>query len=386
MELDAFAKASLANLREAGLHRQLRTVASAQGPRIVVDGRQLTNFSSNDYLGLADDPLLREAAIRAIERYGVGAGASRLICGNLAPYAELEERLAAFKGREAAVVFASGYAANVGTICALVGKGDTVILDKLNHASIIDGARQSGATIRVYPHGDLNKLEHLLKGNRAGRVLVVTESVFSMDGDLAPLKELVELKERHGAWLMIDEAHATGLFGPQRRGLAEALGVSDRIEVTMGTLSKALGSVGGFVCGSRSVVDLLINRARSLIYSTALPPAVVAAASAAVEFVMSGAGQARRDALWRKVSELKLGLGRLGFSIGSRSAILPLVLGDEVRAADWSRRLLDRGCFAPAIRYPTVARGAARLRLTVTAAHSGGQLADLVTALHELAH
>ena len=423
MQLDAFAAAALDELRAAGLFRQLRSVAGPQGPRIVVDGRDVVNFSSNDYLGLANDPLLREAAARAIERYGVGAGASRLVCGNLAPYAELEARLAVFKGKEAAVVFGSGYAANVGTICALVGKGDTVILDKLDHASIVDGARQSGATIRVYPHGDLNKLEKLLKQSRtgvppvrslkareagqagrlshSGRTLIVTETVFSMAGDLAPLREIVGLKDRYGAWLMIDEAHATGLYGPRRRGVAESLGVEDRVDVTLGTLSKALGCVGGFVCGSRALVDLLVNRARSLIYSTALPPAMVAAASAAVEFVMGEGGEARRGELWRRVSELREGMSeqsRSGMAPDRSSKtdrrdacpalgpIIPLLLGDEARAMECSRRLFERGFFAPAIRYPTVARGAARLRLTVTAAHTSKQIKALIKALSELSH
>ncbi|MFA7003808.1 MAG: 8-amino-7-oxononanoate synthase [Verrucomicrobiia bacterium] len=386
MQLDEFATAALEDLRGAGLFRQLRAVAGPQGSRIVVDGREVVNFSSNDYLGLANDPLLQEAATHAIERYGVGSGASRLVCGNIAPYAELEARLAAFKGKEAAVVFGSGYA-NVGTICTLVGKGDTVILDKLDHASIVDGARQSGATIRVYPHGDLNKLEKLLQAKRDGCVLIVTETVFSMDGDIAPLREIVELKDRYGAWLMIDEAHATGLYGQRRRGVAEALGVEDRVDVTLGTLSKALGCVGGFVCGSQALVDLLVNRARSLIYSTALPPAMVAAASAAVKFVMSRGGEARCNELWWRVNELRKGLGKeSGASVSPNqlgSPIIPLLIGDEARAVECSRQLFERGLFAPAIRYPTVARGAARLRLTVTAAHTSEQTKLLIKALSE---
>jgi len=420
MQLDEFATAALEDLRGTGLLRQLRTVAGPQGSRIVVDGREVVNFSSNDYLGLANDPLLCEAAARAIARYGIGAGASRLVCGNLAPYVELEARLAAFKGKEAAVVFGSGYAANVGTICALVGKGDIVILDKLDHASIIDGARQSGATVRVYPHGDMNKLEKLLKQSRtgappvrlskigqaerlsySGHTLIVTETVFSIDGDLARLREIVELKDRYGAWLMIDEAHATGLYGKHRRGVAEALGVEDHVDVTLGTLSKALGCVGGFVCGSRALADLLVNRARSLIYSTALPPAMVAAADAAVEFVMSSEAEMRCAELWRRVSELREGLGkqsRTGVppdrsSLMDRrnacpalhgSAIMPLVLGDEARAVECSRQLFERGFFAPAIRYPTVPRGAARLRLTVTASHTAEQIQKLIAALSPL--
>jgi 8-amino-7-oxononanoate synthase len=372
---------ALAERERAGLSRHLRDVTSAQGPRITVGGHELLNFSSNDYLGLANDPVLKHAATAAIEKYGVGAGASRLVCGNLAPYRELEEKLARFKGTEAAIVFGSGYAANVGTITALVGAGDVVILDKLDHASIIDGARQSGATIRVYPHKNLKKLEDILR-RVTGRVLIITETVFSMDGDLAPLKEIVLLKEKYGAWLMVDEAHATGLYGPNRRGLAEPLGVADRIEITLGTLSKALGCAGGYVAGSRVLIDYLRNTARSLIYSTALPPAVVAAAGAAIDFVMSAEGHRRRDQLWRNVSELKNGLSALGIVNESRSPILPVIVGDA--AWDWSRQLLTAGIFVPAIRYPTVPRGKERLRVTVSAAHTPADLAQCLAGFGAL--
>ncbi len=367
--------AELDQLRGDGLYRQLRTIASAQGPRVVIDGREFLNFSSNDYLGLANDPILKRAATGAVEKYGVGAGASRLVSGNLAPYAELEARLARFKGKEAAIVFGSGYVANLATIAALVGEGDVVILDKLDHASIIDGARLSGATIRVYPHKNLKKLEDVLRQTHAARrTLIVTETVFSMDGDLAPLAEIVALKEKYGAWLMIDEAHATGLYGQHRRGLAEPLGLEDHIDVTLGTLSKALGCVGGYVAGAQTLIDYLRNRARGLIYSTALPPAMVAAGSAAVEFVMSEEGQRRRDLLWRNVSELKNGLAKLGVQNESRSPIIPIVVGDERAAVELSRQLYDRGIFVPAIRYPTVPKGKARLRVTVTAGHAGDEM------------
>jgi len=361
--------AELKQLRAEGLHRSLRRIDSAQGTQIVLSGRRLLNFSSNDYLGLANDPALKQAAQEALQRWGVGAGASRLICGNLAPYEELENRLANFKGKEAAVVFGSGYAANVGTISALVGNGDTVILDKLNHASIIDGARLSGATLRVYPHKNLHKLETLLRQAK-GRTLVVTESVFSMDGDVAPLVEIVELKDRYGAWLMVDEAHATGVYGANRRGLAESLGVEDRIEVTVGTLSKAIGSVGGFVTGSRELIEFLCNRARSLIYSTALPPAVCAAAMAAIEMIRSEEGKNRADRLWRNVR-----------AMGATSPIHPWVVGDEAEALKLSATLYEKGFFVPAIRYPTVPKGKARLRITLSAAHTLDEIAAL---RHEL--
>jgi 8-amino-7-oxononanoate synthase len=371
--------------RADGLYRTLRTVASAQGPHIRIEGREFLNFSSNDYLGLANDPVLKQAATDAIRDYGVGSGSSRLVCGNLQPYEELERKLAAFKAKEAAIVFGSGYTANVGTITALVGEGDVAVLDKLDHASIIDGARQSGATIRVYPHKNLKKLEDILKQSGSfRRKLIVTETVFSMDGDLAPLAEIAMLKEKHGAWLMIDEAHATGLYAPNRRGLAEAAGVEDRIDVTLGTLSKALGCAGGFVVGSQTLIDFLRNRARSLIYSTALPPSVCAAAAAAVDFVMSEEGQRRRDQLWRNVSELKNGLSGLGIQNESRSPIIPIIIGDEDAAVETSRRLYDRGIFVPAIRFPTVPKGKARLRVTVTAAHTKEDIEKSLSGLRSV--
>jgi glycine C-acetyltransferase/8-amino-7-oxononanoate synthase len=373
--------AELDQTRAEGLYRALRTVASAQGPRIQLDGREYLNFSSNDYLGLANDPLLRQAAMDAIAKYGVGAGASRLVSGNLQPYERLERALAAFKAKEAAIVFSSGYAANVGTITALVGEDDAVVLDKLDHASIIDGARQSRATIRVYPHRNLKKLEAVLRQcGSFRRTLIVTETVFSMDGDLAPLVEIVALKEKYGAWLMIDEAHATGLYAQNRRGLAEAAGVEDKIDVTLGTLSKALGCLGGFVVGSQMLIDFLRNRARSLIYSTALPPGVCAAAAAAVEFVMGAEGRLRRDKLWHNVSLMKNGLSKLGIQNESRSPIIPIIIGDAAAAVNMSQQLYDRSIFVPAIRFPTVPKGKARLRVTVTAAHEQSDIEQFLGA------
>jgi 8-amino-7-oxononanoate synthase len=378
--------AELEKIRTEGLYRTLRNVASAQGPRIVIDGREFLNFSSNDYLGLADDPLLKRAAVDAIGKYGVGAGASRLVCGNIEPYQNLEDKLARFKSKEAAIVFGSGYAANVGAITALVGEGDVIVLDKLDHASIVDGARQSGATIRVYPHKNLKKLEDILQQCESfRRKLIVTETVFSMDGDLAPLAEIVALKEKYSAWLMIDEAHATGLYATNRRGIAEVAGVEEKIDVTLGTLSKALGCMGGFVVGSQTLIDFLRNRARSLIYSTGLPPAICAAAVAAVDFVMSEDGHKRRDQLWRDVSEMKNGLSNLGIQNESRSAIIPIIIGDELAAVEISRKLFDRGIFVPAIRFPTVPKGKARLRVTMTAAHESADIARFLEVFDDLA-
>ena len=296
------------------MFRELRRVDSPQGPRIQIGGKTFLNFSSNDYLGLANDPVLKEAAIKAIEKFGAGAGASRLICGSLAPFHELEEALAAFKQTEAALTFSTGYAAAIGTISALLGKDDMIILDKLVHASIVDAARLSGAKIRVFAHNDLNDLEDKLKwantflkaesGKRKAEILIVTETIFSMDGDAAPLREIVELKNKYGAWLMVDEAHATGIRGKNGRGLADELGVSDQIEIQMGTLGKALGASGGYICGSRPLIDFLVNRARSFIFSTAPVPAAAAAATAAIQFAQSNDGELRRKTLQQRVNEL----------------------------------------------------------------------------------
>jgi 8-amino-7-oxononanoate synthase len=378
----------LDGIRQQGLLRELRRVDSPQSPRIEIGGRTLLNFSSNDYLGLANEPALKEAAIKAVERYGAGAGASRLICGSLAPHQELDETLAAFKGTEAALSFSTGYAAALGAICALLGKDDSLILDKLVHACIVDAARLCGAKLRVFGHNDLNDLEAKLKWasekarGQEARTLIVTESVFSMDGDHAPLREMVGLKEQYGAWLMMDEAHATGLYGARRRGLAEELGVSDRIEVQMGTLGKALGAAGGYICGSRPLIDYLINRARTFLFSTAPVPAAAAAATAGIRFVESSAGEERRSKLWQLVSALASTLNPQPST--PPSAIIPILIGEEGKAVEAAAVLRERGIFIPAIRYPTVARGQARLRLTLSAAHTQADLAQLLAALKSL--
>jgi 8-amino-7-oxononanoate synthase len=367
-------------LREQNLFRELRRVDSAQGPRIEIGGKKFLNFSSNDYLGLANHPALKEAAIKAIEKFGAGAGASRLICGSMAPFHELEETLAAFKKTEAALTFSTGYATALGAICALLGKNDIIILDKLVHASIVDAARLSGAKLRIFSHNDLNDLEEKLKWSAKQRVekkqiLVVTESIFSMDGDAAPLKKIVALKKKYGAWLMVDEAHATGIFGKSGSGSADELGLGSQIEIQMGTLGKALGASGGYICGSRALIDFLINRARSFIFSTAPAPAVAAAAMAAVNLIHSGAGKMRRDSLWQNVKF---------FNPQSASAIIPILVGDENKAMEIFEKLREQNIFVPAIRYPTVARGAARLRVTMTAAHSLEDVSELIRALEIL--
>jgi 8-amino-7-oxononanoate synthase len=375
-------------LREQGLHRELRRVDSPQSPRIEIGGKTLLNFSSNDYLGLANDPALKKAAIKAVEKFGTGSGASRLICGSLAPHHELEETLAHFKKTGAALTFSSGYAAAIGAICALLGRNDIIILDKLVHASIVDAAKLSGAKLRIFAHNDLDDLEKILKwSDKESRhpspvtrhILIVTESIFSMDGDRAPLREIVALKERHGAWLMVDEAHATGLYGKNGRGLAEELGVAGQIEIQMGTLGKALGSSGGYICGSRPLVDFLVNRARSFIFSTAPVPAAAAATTAGIRFVQSGKGKARRDLLWRLVRQFNSKLKPQNSK--SAGAIIPLIVGDEDKAVEFAASLHGQNIFIPAIRYPTVARGRARLRVTLTAAHSAEDVSKLSAAL-----
>lgn len=419
----------LEGLAAASLRRSLRRVDSPQGVEIVCDGKPLLNFSSNDYLGFAADPRLREAAKNAIAEAGVGSGASRLICGDHREHEKLEETIASFKRAEAALTFSTGFAAALGVIPALAGEGDVIILDKLCHASLVDGARLAGAHLRVFPHNHLDKLESHLRWARekhpSARVLVLAESVYSMDGDRAPLREIVELKDRHDAWLFLDEAHAVGVIGKNGRGLADEVGLASRIEIQMGTLGKALGAAGAYVCGSARLRDYLIHRARSFVFSTAPLPAAAAAARAAVELLESPEGEALRQRLWKNIRALDQALssrksaeicsggvptavGNVGTesAVGSwgdgaptphrpplqnrcgtgtaASAIFPILLGEESRALHASTKLLEAGILVPAIRYPTVARGTARLRATVTAVHTGGQIERLAASLREI--
>ena len=374
----------LGAIRDDGLWRELRQVESAQAARITLGGREWINFSSNDYLGLAGHPALGQAAKEAVERFGTGSGASRLVCGSLQPHHELEAALAGWLGAESALAFSSGFAAAQGALTSLVGQGDVVILDKKAHASMIDAAKLSGATLRVFRHNDLGNLEQRLQWAAAqgGRVLVATESIFSMDGDRAPLAGIVELKERYGAWLMLDEAHALGLYGPLGQGLAAIDGLAKRIEIRMGTLGKAVGAAGGFICGSGSLIDLLVNKARSFIFSTAPSPAASAAARAGVELIQGGEGESLRAQLWQRVEELRRGVESLGWSApAGPSAILPLIVGVEAKAMAMMEQLREAGFFIPAIRYPTVARNEARLRVTVSASHSSGDVKGLLDAL-----
>jgi len=380
---DAFTEATEA-LKRRGLYRRLRRVDGDQSPEIVLDGRRVLNFSSNNYLGLATHPALKKAAQDAVERYGCGSGASRLISGNMALYEELEAKIAKLKSADTALVFNSGYQANVGIVPALAGEGDAIFSDALNHASIIDGCRLSRARTVVYPHCNVAFLEHALKqASPGGRKLIVTETIFSMDGDEAPLGEIVDVAERHGAVVMIDEAHATGVFGPNGAGVAAKLGLAERIAVQMGTLGKALGGFGAYVGCSQAARDFLVNRCRSLIFATALPPAVLAAASAAVDLLYNE--PQRRLALWHNIRALREGFRALGFSIGdSESQILPLVVGDAEKCMAFSERLLEKGVFVQGIRPPTVPEGTSRLRATAMATHTHEHLRRAINAFEQV--
>jgi len=382
-------ESQLAEIRSRSLFRTLREIGTAQQPETTSEGTPLVNFSSNDYLGLAAHPILREAAKACIDQWGVGAGASRLVCGNLGPHAQLERDLAAFKRAPAALAFSSGYATAVGALTALAGPEDVIILDKLAHASLIDGARLSRATLRVFPHNHLGKLESHLRWARetapAGRIIVVTESVFSMDGDRSPIEEIVAIKNRYGALLLLDEAHAIGVIGDAGRGLADKRGVSSMVDIQMGTLGKALGSAGGYICASRPVIELLINRARSFIYSTAPLPAAAAAASAAIAFLQTPAGRERQEVLWQRIGDfMREAPENLRPPGPVQSAIIPLIIGEEDKAMAASQWLREKGFLVSAIRYPTVSRGSARLRVTLSAAHTQDQVASLCSALSHI--
>ncbi len=379
-----FIAAELTAIRNQGLYRELRQVDGPQEPSILLDGREVLNFSSNNYLGLANHPNLQTAAAEALERYGCGSGASRLISGNMTLHLELEERIAKLKGTESALVFNSGFQANVGILSTLLGEGDMIFSDALNHASIIDGCRLSRAKVVVYPHCNLDHLEAALKkAPQKARKLIVTETVFSMDGDIAPMQEIVELAERHGAVIMVDEAHATGVFGPNGAGVLAEMGLRDRVLIQMGTLGKALGGFGAFVAGKRNLRELLINRCRSFIFTTALPPVLMAMGIAAVDLLEQE--PERRFTLWRNSQRLKNELKDLGFSLGeSSSQILPLIIGDSEVCMQFSKSLLAKGIFAQGIRPPTVQPGTARLRITTMATHTDEHVRQAIQAFKEV--
>lgn len=377
----------LAVLDAQQMRRFLREISSASDPHVVFDGRDYLLLCSNNYLGLANHPHLIEASCRATRDFGVGSGASRLVCGSLSLHHRLEEALAEFKGSESALLFNSGYAANTGILQGLYGPDDLIFSDALNHASIIDGCRLSGARVRVYPHNDLDALEELLKeekSQRRGRWLIVTDAVFSMDGDLAPLPGLVALKEGYDAWLMIDDAHGGGVLGAGGRGTAEHFGCLDKIDLHMGTFGKAFGSYGAYLAASRAVTDLLVNRARSFIYSTSLPPGVTAANLAALELVGSPAGAALRAQL---ASHRQLFAGRLnaaGLNLcGSESQIVPILTLDPEPTMQAVAALFEKGIFISGIRPPTVPVGTCRLRATLMATHDTQDILAAADAIIE---
>ncbi len=364
----------LAEIRSRGLYRRLRVVSGPQGPRVLLDGRPVLLLCSNNYLGLADHPAVREAAAEAAMRYGAGAGASRLVSGNMTIHRRLEERLAEFERSEACVLFGSGYLANVGVISTLAREGDVVFSDALNHASLIDGCRLARAETFVYDHCDTEQLEWGLRQAEGRGSLIVTDGLFSMDGDLGPLEEIVDLAARYDARVMVDEAHAIGAIGPGGRGTVAAAGLEDEVDLIVGTLGKSLGSYGAFVCCDAQLAKYLVNSARTLIFSTALPPPAVAAASAALALLHE---QPRRvDKLQRNAEVLREELEREGFPARSGTQIVPLVIGDADAAVKASERVLEQGVFAQAIRPPTVPAGTSRLRLSVMASHTRSELRE----------
>jgi glycine C-acetyltransferase len=390
-----FIAAELADLRARHLYRSLRVMSSAQGPEVVVDGRACVSFSSNDYLGLTHHPRVRAAALAAVEAFGAGSGAVRTIAGTMSLHEELEAALARFKGTEAVLSFPSGFSANTGVIPTITGEADLIVSDSLNHASIIDGMRLSKAPRVVYPHADVTALRAALAKARAdGRsegggphrlILVVTDGVFSMDGDIAPLPGIVAAAEQFGAAVMVDDAHASGVLGRAGRGSVDHFGLHGRVAIQVGTLSKAIGSLGGYVAGSQDLRDLLIQRARPFLFSTSAPPAVAAACLEAIRVLEDE--PALHERLWTNTRRFKAELGRLGFDTGvSETPITPVMMGDSAMAGRFSDRLFDEGVFAQPIVFPTVALDRARIRTIVTAAHTDAHLDRALDTFDRIGH
>jgi glycine C-acetyltransferase/8-amino-7-oxononanoate synthase len=373
----------LEEIKERGLYRKMRLISGPQGPRVLLDGRPVLLLCSNNYLGLADHPRVREAAAEAAMRYGAGSGASRLVSGNMTIHRRLEEQLCEFERADACVLMGSGYLANAGVISALAREGDVVFSDALNHASIVDGCRLARAETFVYDHCDPDHLEWGLRQAEGRGSLIVTDGVFSMDGDVAPLPEIVELAQRFDARVMVDEAHGTGCVGPEGRGAVADAGLEGEVDVIVGTLGKALGSYGAYVVCDKPIADYLVNSARTLIFSTALPPPAVAAALASLELLRA---QPRRvDKLQRNAAVLREALAERGIDCGdSETQIVPLVVGDAAAAVQASERALERGVFAQAIRPPTVPEGSSRLRLAVMASHTKTELRDAAETLSKV--
>ena len=369
-----YLSAELDSLKAQGLYRTLRQLSGPQAARSTFDGRSVVNLSSNNYLGLANHPALAARAMEAIERLGVGSGAVRTIAGTMDIHMELERKLAEFKRVEAVVVFQSGFTANAGTVSSILTREDVIISDELNHASIIDGCRLSRAPIKVFPHKDVDAARKILRELPAGqKKLLITDGVFSMDGDLGPLPALCDLADEYGCIMMVDDAHASGVFGANGRGTIDHFGMHGRVDIQVGTLSKAMGALGGYVAGSRSLIEFLYHRARPFLFSTSHPPAVAAACIAAVDMLLEQPELI--DRLWDNTRFFQAGLRRLGFDTGlSESPIVPVLVGEGARAMTLSDRLFEEGVFAQGIAFPTVARDRARVRAIVTAAHTRDEL------------
>jgi len=383
----SFLDQELKNLEEQGFVWRPRTLQSEQRARALFDGKEVVNLSSNNYLGLTNHPRMREAAKRAIDQFGAGAGAVRPIAGTMTLHRQLEEKLARFKGIEAVLVFQSGFAANLGTIQALVGKGDAIYSEELNHGSIIDGCRLSGAEIIKWPHRNVDALRQLCKESRQKyrRALLVTDAVFSMDGDIAPMKELADVAEEFDLIFMVDDAHASGVLGRSGRGSVDHFGLHGRVDVQMGTLSKALGAMGGYIAGSKNLIEFLIQKARPWLLSTAHPPAVVAAAIAAVEILESPEGEQLVKKLWENANYFKRELQKLGFNTGaSETPITPVIVGSSHNAKKLAQRLFEEGVFAQEIVFPMVARDKARVRTIVTAMHTKEDLDFALNAFKKI--
>lgn len=370
-------------LKTSGLFRSLRLVESEHAPEIVLNGKKVLIFCSNNYLGFANHPELKRAGIEAIEKYGTSSVASRLVSGNMTLHEELEERIARFKGTECALLFNSGYHANTGVIPALADRGDLILSDELNHATIIDGCRLSRAEVVVYPHRDTTFVEDILRKSRHLRKLIVTDGVFSMDGDIAPLRELVFLKDKYNAILMVDEAHATGVVGNNGRGITDELNVTESVDIIMGTLGKALGSYGAFVATNRIIKDYLINKARSLIFSTSLPPSICAVSIRAIELLENSPEIIEK--LHANVKHVKSGLKSMFPGIPDNMIpIIPLITGEEKLTMQITEKLLEEGIFVQGIRPPSVPPGTSRLRVTIMATHTKEQLDRLISAIHKI--
>lgn len=378
----SFLQEDLEVLRGRGRLRELKWIASRLSNRVRVEGKEVLLFCSNDYLGISQALLLKEEASRAIEEWGVGAPSSRSIAGSLLIHKELEERLAEFKGTEAALLFPTGYMANIAILTSLVAEGDLILSDQYNHASIIDGSRLSRAEVWVYKHRDMDHLEDLLKRSKHRRKLIVTDGVFSMEGDIAPLRELRELSDRYGAFLVVDDAHATGVLGKEGRGTAEYFGLLGQVEVQMGTMGKALGVMGAFVAGERILIDYLINKARTFMYTTSLPPPLVGILLGALRILREEGW--RRERLWENTRMFREGVKRLGFEVLGDTPIVPLVIGDDNLTMEFSRRLLEKGVYVQGIRPPTVPEGTSRLRFSISALHTEQDIRYALGALEEV--